>query len=844
MALSPTVSSVPGMRVGAASSAGLITTVVSSTDATAASLDREHGRMRGESAPTTIACSTGDIKCASPPSDSQRTTPALQHSPVAARHASLRSPPREGGPPTTPRAHSAGQGAPDLGSELSTWRRIVRSLTTGCGCGSSPAGAVLPVDVASAAAESESRRNSKDRIGGLAQHDDRAAAPKTAEAPSGGADHECVDALSLKSQRSQLSHPSRTVAEDDPTLVRPESIQWAEHRRRFSSRRASSSADTSPDPAESTDNSIADLAIRTSIPFAPRSSVGRASRQQSFASNGRRSLASRESTSSSVSTSAQSPRAVTTHFSSSTRTTSSHSKRHEPAGRALDMGSNFLSSSLSRDDLRNALEAFTSDAIAKQVELGYDPVAAVRQPTIVVSEDTHGRRTGISVGDGLMPLDSAPLTVRQSEELSTLSAFGVIETRNYLVDKSAASSSFNIGGAGICIGDGLESRRLSTATNNSDANSLLRRESTKRRWSLPAADVPVVHGPQSVVSPPAAPKHAVGSRNSSHISIATQRSGLQSSQNYIPLSGSTVGRSPMGTRKSAMRSSNRSFSSAAGSTAAGLGSPSASSSVPHVRGILKNGASSAAAIPMEIDPSIVIDFGGQVRMNAALERKLARNDSSGFDNTRSSQASMSPGISSYESHDSMAHSVSHAWSSPNESRGSVALERPPEAVAQLLESELPEMERRLMQRMRPAIYLAGEYIIRKHDIGKQMYFLSRGQVEVVSGDGKVQYSVINRGSFFGELGVLFDIPRTASVRAIDNCVCMVLTRKDLDDVMKDFPAISERFQQVVVARMEEVNQKRATAKRVKISTIATSMQKVTEEEESYLSGAGRRPVAE
>ncbi|KAJ3400856.1 hypothetical protein HDU80_006533 [Chytriomyces hyalinus] len=113
--------------------------------------------------------------------------------------------------------------------------------------------------------------------------------------------------------------------------------------------------------------------------------------------------------------------------------------------------------------------------------------------------------------------------------------------------------------------------------------------------------------------------------------------------------------------------------------------------------------------------------------------------------------------------------------------------------------ELPHFEREIKHRMYPVIYRTGELIIRKHEIGHEMYFLSKGTVEVVSGDCKTVYSVIHKGSFFGELGVLFNVPRTAS-----DCYCMILTRENLDVVLKYFPNIAQRFRQVAERRMSEV----------------------------------------
>ncbi|KAJ3149246.1 Kinesin-like protein kif27 [Geranomyces variabilis] len=144
--------------------------------------------------------------------------------------------------------------------------------------------------------------------------------------------------------------------------------------------------------------------------------------------------------------------------------------------------------------------------------------------------------------------------------------------------------------------------------------------------------------------------------------------------------------------------------------------------------------------------------------------------------------------------------------------------------------ELPDFERELNSRMTPAIFLAGEYVIRKREVGREMYFLSKGKVEVVSSDGKTVYSTIGPGSFFGELGVLFDIPRTASVRTLQNSFCMVLSRNDLQEVLKGFPSISARFEKVVAARMAEVRSRRETAllSRVRINAAFSTIQ---EEEE-------------
>jgi len=67
--------------------------------------------------------------------------------------------------------------------------------------------------------------------------------------------------------------------------------------------------------------------------------------------------------------------------------------------------------------------------------------------------------------------------------------------------------------------------------------------------------------------------------------------------------------------------------------------------------------------------------------------------------------------------------------------------------------------------LQPAYYLRHEYIIRKDDLANEIFFIGRGVVEVVSEDGTTVYDTLRDGEAFGEVGVLYDTPRTASVRA-------------------------------------------------------------------------------
>jgi len=77
----------------------------------------------------------------------------------------------------------------------------------------------------------------------------------------------------------------------------------------------------------------------------------------------------------------------------------------------------------------------------------------------------------------------------------------------------------------------------------------------------------------------------------------------------------------------------------------------------------------------------------------------------------------------------------------------------------------PVIVRALSRCLQPAYFLRHEYVVRKDDHADELFFIDHGVVEVVSEDGATVFDTLSSGEAFGEVGVMFDVPRTASVRA-------------------------------------------------------------------------------
>jgi CRP-like cAMP-binding protein len=67
--------------------------------------------------------------------------------------------------------------------------------------------------------------------------------------------------------------------------------------------------------------------------------------------------------------------------------------------------------------------------------------------------------------------------------------------------------------------------------------------------------------------------------------------------------------------------------------------------------------------------------------------------------------------------------------------------------------------------------------------GNSMYIVLDGIAEVVSEDGCTVYAELGCNSFFGEVALFFEVPRTATVRAQDTIVMFELTKEAFQMVM-------------------------------------------------------------
>ncbi|CAM5073536.1 unnamed protein product [Natator depressus] len=100
----------------------------------------------------------------------------------------------------------------------------------------------------------------------------------------------------------------------------------------------------------------------------------------------------------------------------------------------------------------------------------------------------------------------------------------------------------------------------------------------------------------------------------------------------------------------------------------------------------------------------------------------------------------------------------------------------------------------LVLRLRPQVYSPGEYVCRKGDIGREMYFIREGRLAVVGDDGRTQLAVLGEGLYFGEISIInikgnrSGNRRTANIQSIGYSDLFCLSKEDLQAVLSEFPS--------------------------------------------------------
>jgi CRP/FNR family transcriptional regulator, cyclic AMP receptor protein len=119
-------------------------------------------------------------------------------------------------------------------------------------------------------------------------------------------------------------------------------------------------------------------------------------------------------------------------------------------------------------------------------------------------------------------------------------------------------------------------------------------------------------------------------------------------------------------------------------------------------------------------------------------------------------------------------------------------------------SELSKKELGQLARMADEIEVeAGQTLCKEGQVGREFFVIVDGEVEVIR-KGK---PVGRRGGdeFFGEIALLEDVPRTATVKAKTPLRLFVLTSRDFRELVRVSPSVERKVMKSLARRLLELS---------------------------------------
>ncbi len=107
-------------------------------------------------------------------------------------------------------------------------------------------------------------------------------------------------------------------------------------------------------------------------------------------------------------------------------------------------------------------------------------------------------------------------------------------------------------------------------------------------------------------------------------------------------------------------------------------------------------------------------------------------------------------------------------------------------------------------------YRAGDVIVRQGDTSMSFYVVLSGAVRIVrhaGEDARVEIVEEGPGSFFGEMGVIDDQPRAATVVALEPTECALLAKWDFQRELQADPEIGLALITVLNARIRTLEER-------------------------------------
>ncbi|MFZ5912317.1 MAG: ATP-binding protein [Chloroflexota bacterium] len=145
----------------------------------------------------------------------------------------------------------------------------------------------------------------------------------------------------------------------------------------------------------------------------------------------------------------------------------------------------------------------------------------------------------------------------------------------------------------------------------------------------------------------------------------------------------------------------------------------------------------------------------------------------------------------------------------------------------------PDEVQELVSRSQVQNYPAGSVLCYEDRVETTFYMILEGEVEVTKDINKSEarlLKTLRAGDFFGEMGIIHNAPRAATVTAKTELIVLELDKEAFDKVLKHSPSVSMAMVREISNRLRENDEMAIEDLRLRARELAQAYQKLAEQE--------------
>jgi CRP-like cAMP-binding protein len=117
-------------------------------------------------------------------------------------------------------------------------------------------------------------------------------------------------------------------------------------------------------------------------------------------------------------------------------------------------------------------------------------------------------------------------------------------------------------------------------------------------------------------------------------------------------------------------------------------------------------------------------------------------------------------------------------------------------------------------------YHPGQVLFRRGDIGDAAYVIIQGNadVTVMTDTGEIPVAHLHDGDFLGEIAILCDTPRTATITASSELKTLRIRKESFFELLRQFPELAIEMTRILAERLTRTTAELVEAQRQRAAT--------------------------